>query len=236
MESICRKKSRKVWLLLLIGVCMAFTGMAQEITVQGRVIDSQGEPIIGANIIPKGITGGTMTDIDGKFKINVPGSAVLVVSYIGYNSQEIPVENRTQITVVLQENAIALNEVVAIGYGMVKKSDATGSLTVVKPDEVSSGLATSVQDLLVGQTPGVVVTLNGGRPEGSGDIRIRGGSSLNATNDPLIVIDGVPIDNSGVTGMNNSLSMISPDNIETFTILKDASATAILWFEGFRMA
>ncbi len=227
MESICRKKSRKVWLLLLIGVCMAFTGMAQEITVQGRVIDSQGEPIIGANIIPKGITGGTMTDIDGKFKINVPGSAVLVVSYIGYNSQEIPVENRTQITVVLQENAIALNEVVAIGYGMVKKSDATGSLTVVKPDEVSSGLATSVQDLLVGQTPGVVVTLNGGRPEGSGDIRIRGGSSLNATNDPLIVIDGVPIDNSGVTGMNNSLSMISPDNIETFTILKDASATAI---------
>ena len=127
----------------------------------------------------------------------------------------------------MQENAVALQEVVAIGYGTVRKSDATGSVTLVKPDEINAGLATSAQDLLVGKTPGVVVTLNGGKPEGGADIRIRGGSSLNATNDPLIVIDGVPVDNSGVTGMSNSLSMISPDNIESFTILKDASATAI---------
>ena len=153
--------------------------------------------------------------------------ATLVVSYLGYNTQEVPVNNRSQITIVLQENAVALQEVVAIGYGTVRKSDATGSVTLVKPDEINAGLATSAQDLLVGKTPGVVVTLNGGKPEGGADIRIRGGSSLNATNDPLIVIDGVPVDNSGVTGMSNSLSMISPDNIESFTILKDASATAI---------
>ena len=153
--------------------------------------------------------------------------ATLVVSYLGYDTQEVPVNNRSQITIVLQENAVALQEVVAIGYGTVRKSDATGSVTLVKPDEINAGLATSAQDLLVGKTPGVVVTLNGGKPEGGADIRIRGGSSLNATNDPLIVIDGVPVDNSGVTGMSNSLSMISPDNIESFTILKDASATAI---------
>ncbi len=116
---------------------------------------------------------------------------------MGYNTQEVPVNNRSQITIVLQENAVALQEVVAIGYGTVRKSDATGSVTLVKPDEINAGLATSAQDLLVGKTPGVVVTLNGGKPEGGADIRIRGGSSLNATNDPLIVIDGVPVDNSG---------------------------------------
>ena len=123
-------------------------------------------------------------------------------------------------------NSEVLGEVVAIGYGTVKKSDATGSVAVVKPDDIEAGLATSVQDMLVGQTPGVVVTTSGG-PEGSGTIRIRGGSSLNASNDPLIVVDGVPLSNDGVQGMGNSLSMIAPDNIESMTILKDASATAI---------
>jgi len=102
----------------------------------------------------------------------------------------------------------------------------------VKPDEINAGLATSAQDLLVGKTPGVVVTLNGGKPEGGADIRIRGGSSHNATNDPLIVIDGVPVDNSGVTGMSNSLSMISPDNIESFTYLERCFGNGHLWVEG----
>ena len=195
--------------------------------VQGTVVDSSGEPVIGANVIVRGSSAGVATDLDGRFRLDVVPDATLVVSYLGYNTQEVPVNNRSQITIVLQENAVALQEVVAIGYGTVRKSDATGSVTLVKPDEINAGLATSAQDLLVGKTPGVVVTLNGGKPEGGADIRIRGGSSLNATNDPLIVIDGVPVDNSGVTGMSNSLSMISPDNIESFTILKDASATAI---------
>jgi len=195
--------------------------------VQGTVVDSSGEPVIGANVIVRGSSAGVATDLDGRFRLDVVPDATLVVSYLGYDTQEVPVNNRSQITIVLQENAVALQEVVAIGYGTVRKSDATGSVTLVKPDEINAGLATSAQDLLVGKTPGVVVTLNGGKPEGGADIRIRGGSSLNATNDPLIVIDGVPVDNSGVTGMSNSLSMISPDNIESFTILKDASATAI---------
>ena len=194
--------------------------------VQGTVVDSSGEPVIGANVIVRGSSAGVATDLDGRFRLDVVPDATLVVSYLGYNTQEVPVNNRSQITIVLQENAVALQEVVAIGYGTVRKSDATGSVTLVKPDEINAGLATSAQDLLVGKTPGVVVTLNGGKPEGGADIRIRGGSSLNATNDPLIVIDGVPVDNSGVTGMSNSLSMISPDNIESFTILNASRAAS----------
>ncbi len=120
-----------------------------------------------------------------------------------------------------------LEEVVAIGYGTVKKEDATGSVSMVKPDEIDAGLATSAQDLLVGKSPGVVVTSGGGDPQAGATIRIRGGSSLNANNDPLIVIDGVPIDNTGVQGMSNPLAMVSPDNVESMTVLKDASATAI---------
>lgn len=213
---------------LLLGLCcLSWSLSAQRMAVQGTVVDSSGEPVIGANVIVRGSSAGVATDLDGRFRLDVVPDATLVVSYLGYNTQEVPVNNRSQITIVLQENAVALQEVVAIGYGTVRKSDATGAVTLVKPDEINAGLATSAQDLLVGKTPGVVVTLNGGKPEGGADIRIRGGSSLNATNDPLIVIDGVPVDNSGVTGMSNSLSMISPDNIESFTILKDASATAI---------
>ena len=169
---------------------------------------------------------GTSTNIDGEYTINVAPDATLVVSYVGYDTQNVPVDGRTSINVTMQENSVMLNEVVAIGYGTVKKSDATGSVAVIKPDEIEAGLATSVQDMLVGQTPGVVVTQAGG-PEGGGTIRIRGGSSLNASNDPLIVVDGVPLSNAGMGGLGNSLGMISPENIESMTILKDASATAI---------
>lgn len=195
--------------------------------LHGNVKDSYGEPVVGANVIVRGTTIGTVTDIDGNYQIEAPKDSTLIFSFVGYIPQNIPIKNRTLISVILEEDVVSLGEVVAIGYGTVKKSDATGAVTQVKPDEINKGMATSAQDLLVGQTPGVVVTLTGGKPEAGGEIRIRGGSSLNATNDPLIVIDGVPVDNSGVTGMSNPLSMIPPDNIESFTILKDASATAI---------
>ena len=145
---------------------------------------------------------------------------------MGYDPQTVAVNGQTTINVTMKENSVILNEVVAIGYGTVKKSDATGSVAVIKPDEVEAGLATSVQDMLVGQTPGVVVTQSGG-PEGAANIRIRGGSSLSASNDPLIVLDGVPLSANSVQGMSNPLAMISPDNIESMTVLKDASATAI---------
>ena len=210
--------------VLVLG--LALPGFAQKITVHGYVDDDLGEPLIGATVMEKGTTNGTATDIDGNFTLNVAPDAILLVSYVGYDPMEVPVNGQTEIKITMQQNAQMLAETVVIGYGSVKKSDATGSVSVVKPDEIEAGLATSVQDMLVGQTPGVVVTTAGG-PEGSATIRIRGGSSLNASNDPLIVVDGVPLSNSGVQGMGNSLSMINPENVESMTVLKDASATAI---------
>lgn len=226
MKNICYQMNRKVWLALLMTLCLSFPALAQKITVSGTVTDNQGEPLIGASVLAQGSTNGVATDIDGKYHIEVSADGTLVFSYVGFDTQTVAVNNRTTIDVSLQENSIALNEVVAIGYGVVKKSDATGSVAVIKPDEVEAGMSTSVQDMLVGQTPGVVVTTSGG-PEGSANIRIRGGSSLNASNDPLIVIDGVPLDNGGVQGMSNPLAMVNPNNVESMTVLKDASATAI---------
>ena len=214
------------FLFLMVGLLCAIGANAQSITVRGTVVDPSGEPLIGASILAEGTSVGTAPDIDGNYAINVNPDATLVFSYVGYDPQSVAVKGRTTIDVTMKENSVMLNEVVAIGYGVVKKSDATGSVAVVKPDEIEAGLATSVQDMLVGQTPGVVVTTAGG-PEGGASIRVRGGSSLNASNDPLIVLDGVPLDNGGVQGMGNPLAMISPENIESMTILKDASATAI---------
>lgn len=216
----------KKFLFLMVGLLMAIGVNAQSITVSGTVTDPQGEPLIGASVLAEGTTTGASTDIDGNYTIKVAPNAVLVVSYVGYDTQRVPVEGRTSVNVEMKENSVMLNEVVAIGYGTVKKQDATGSVAVVKPDEIEAGLATSVQDMLVGQTPGVVVTTAGG-PEGKADIRIRGGASLSANNDPLIVIDGVPLQSGSTLGMSNPLAMISPENIESMTILKDASATAI---------
>ena len=226
MKNICLQMNRKVLLSAILSLFVALPVLAQKITVQGTVVDTTGEPLIGASVIPAGTTTGTATDFDGSFTISVDPNATLTVSYVGYEPQSVAVAGRTNITIELKESGVLLNEVVAIGYGTVKKDDATGSVATVKPNDIEAGLATSVQDMLVGQTPGVVVTTEAG-PEGRGTIRIRGGSSLNAKSDPLIVVDGVPLDNGGVQGMGNALSMIAPDNVESMTILKDASATAI---------
>lgn len=214
--------------ILLAAAILAMTPvvLAQNITVSGTVTDNTGEPLIGATVMEVGAKGAAVTDIDGVYHIQVPADASLTFSYVGYLAQTIEVQGRTTINVELQENSIMLNEVVAIGYGSVKKSDATGSVAVIKPDDIDAGLATSFQDMLVGQTPGLVVTTAGG-PEGNATMRIRGGSSLSASNDPLIVVDGVPLSNDGVQGMSNQFAMISPENVETITVLKDASATAI---------
>ncbi len=226
MQNICLQMTRKALIALTMVLVCALPALAQKITVSGTVYDPEGEPAISASVVVQGETTGVVTDFDGNYTIAVDANGTLVFSYIGCETQAIAVEGRTNIDVNFASNAVALQEVVAVGYGVVKKSDATGSVAVVKPDDIEAGLATSVQDMLVGQTPGVVVTTSGG-PEGSANIRIRGGSSLNANNDPLIVIDGVPLDNNGVQGMGNPLSMVSPDNVESMTILKDASATAI---------
>ncbi len=228
MKNICIQMNRKAWLTLIAVFCLAFPALAQKITVTGTVLEPEGEPAIGASITVQGQPGyGVMTDIDGNYRIEVASDAVLVFSYVGYTTQEIPVEGRSTIDVTLVTNSAILDEVVVVGYGTVKKSDATGSVAVIKPDEIEAGLATSANDLLVGASPGVVVTTNGGNPTGGATIRIRGGASLSANNDPLIVIDGVPMNNQDMAGGTNALTMISPDNIESMTILKDASATAI---------
>lgn len=226
MKNICHQMTRKVWLAALLTLCFSFPALAQKITVSGTVIDPEGEPLIGASVLVKGETLGTATNIDGEYTISVPSDGILVFSYVGYDTQEIPVNGQTTLNVSMKENSLMLDEVVAIGYGTVKKSDATGSVATVKPSEIEAGLATSAQDLLVGASPGVVVTTSGNPSEG-GNIQIRGGASLAASNDPLIVIDGVPMDTKGVVGSSNPLSLISPESVESMTILKDASATAI---------
>ena len=226
MQNICFRMTRKALLAFALLLACALPALAQKITVTGTVYEPEGEPALGASVVVAGETMGVVTDFDGNYSIQVDPDGSLTYSYIGCESQTIAVDGRTHIDVHLTANAVALQEVVAIGYGVVRKQDATGSVSVVKPDEIEAGLATSVQDMLVGQTPGVVVTSAGG-PEGGAQIRIRGEASLSANNDPLVVIDGVPLSNDGVQGMGNSLAMISPENIESMTILKDASATAI---------
>ena len=227
MKNICFQMNRKAWIVVVMVLCLSFPALAQKITVTGTVTDKSGEPLIGASVLAKGTQQGTAIDFDGVYHIDVDANATLVFSYVGYDTQSVPVNGRTTVDVVMQENSVVLNEVVAIGYGTVKKSDATGAVSAIKPDEVQAGLATSAQDLLVGRSPGVVVTTAGGQPEGKANIQIRGGASLSASNEPLIVIDGVPMDTQGTKGSSNPMSLVNPESIESMTILKDASATAI---------
>ena len=228
MKNICFHLNRKLWLTLVMVLSVTLPALAQKITVHGYVDDEFGEALIGATVMEKGTSNGTSTDIDGNFTLNVAPDATLVVSYVGYDPMEVAVNGQTNIKITMKENAATqLTEAVVIGYGSVKKSDATGSVSVIKPDEIDAGISTSAQDLLVGASPGVVVTTDGGNPTGGATIRIRGGSSLSATNDPLIVIDGVPMTNQGQGGGMSALTMVNPNDIESMTVLKDASATAI---------
>lgn len=212
-------------LLLLIGVFVSADMFAQQINVKGLVKDATGEPIIGANVIVKGTTTGTITDFDGRFQLDVNRGSTLIFSFVGYQPQEL--QATANMNVILQDDSKMLEDVVVIGYGQVKKNDATGAVTAINADKLTKGMATSASDLLVGKAAGVSVVTDGGAPGSAATIRIRGGSSMSASNDPLIVIDGVPVDNSGIKGMANPLSSIHPNDIASFTILKDASATAI---------
>ncbi len=213
-------------LLMMFGISVLLN--AQQISVTGVVKDATtGDPIIGANILERGTTNGTITNFDGQFVLSVSSKSTLVVKYVGYTPVEIAVNGKTNLVIQMKEDAIAIGEVMVIGYGTVKKNDATGSVTAIKPDKLNKGLTTNAQDMIMGKVAGVSVTTGGGTPGGGATIRIRGGSSLNASNDPLIVIDGLPMDNNGIKGVANPLSAINPNDIESFTVLKDASATAI---------
>ncbi|OHX68401.1 SusC/RagA family TonB-linked outer membrane protein [Flammeovirga pacifica] len=223
--SINSTKQFAATMLLLLFSLVTF---AQERAISGTVVDENGDTLPGVAVLVKGTTKGGTTDFDGKFKVTLAdGEDVLVVSYIGYKSQEIVVGTSTNIDVAMEVDAEQLEEVVVIGYGSVKKEDATGSVQAITASDFNQGAITSPQDLLNGKVAGVQMTSSGGAPGAGSTIRIRGGSSLSASNDPLIVIDGVPIDNEGVSGMQNPLNTVNPNDIETFTVLKDASATAI---------
>lgn len=211
-------------LSLLLGLFLSVGAFAQN-DVKGIVKDASGEPIIGATIRVVGQDGGAITDFDGNFTIKAAPGAKIQVSYIGYKTVELPVS--ANMVVTLQDDTQLLSDVVVIGYGRAKKEDLTGSVTAIKPDEMSKGITSSASDMLVGKVAGVDVITAGGSPGSGAQIRIRGGSSLNASNDPLLVVDGLTIDNNTATGMSNVMAMINPNDIETFTVLKDASATAI---------
>ena len=200
-----------------------------QTTVSGLVIDSNREPVIGATVLVKGTSTGTATDFEGRFTVKAPNeNSMLVISYVGCETREVAANSpELQNGIVLRENAQNLDEVVVIGYGSVKKSDATGSVIAIKPDEFNKGNRVTAQDALVGKVAGVNVVTGSGAPGSGATIRVRSGASLSASNDPLIVIDGVPVDNSTIEGASNIIGSINPDDIETFTVLKDASATAI---------
>ena len=232
MKENCRKMNLKdyrtrIFMFAVLILCYSFSH-AQSRTITGSVIDkSSGEAMPGVTVVIKGTTSGGITDMAGSFSIKAESGQTLVFSFIGYNTQEYLLANEGVVNIQLASTLQDIDEVVVIGYGTVKKEDATGSVAAVAADDFQQGAITSPQSLIVGKTPGVVVTTNDGQPGAGATIRIRGGSSLNASNDPLIVIDGLPMDSEEMSGVSNPLSLINPNDIESFSILKDASATAI---------
>lgn len=225
MKTMCRR--HLVCLLMLTLLTLGnITAQTNTVTVKGLVTDINQEPLIGVSVVVKGSTVGTTTDIDGLFSIKVEPNSALIFSYVGFNNKEIKVSSSEDVKIILEEDSKLLDEVVVIGYGSVKKKDMTGSISAIGEKDFAKGVATSPAQLLSGKVAGVQITSNGGRAGGGSRIRIRGGASLNASNDPLIVIDGVPI-SSGLSGSSDPLSMINPNDIESMNILKDASATAI---------
>ena len=239
-----QKRFKSVSLMLLLmglpsGFAMAETAPVETYAVtqqkspcKGTVVDASGEPLTGASVIVKGTTNGAMVDAEGHFSLNaVKPGAILRITFIGYDPQEIRWDGEP-VEVILQEMANNLGEAVVIGYGVAKKNDLSGSVVAIKPDEKNHGLITNAQDMIQGKIAGVSVINGGGAPGEGATIRVRGGSSLNASNDPLIVIDGLAMDNDKRKGSSNILSSINPQDIESFTVLKDASATAIYGSRG----
>jgi len=215
----------------------------QKRQISGIIKDSNNEPIIGANIVEEGTTNGTVTDFNGAFTLMVPEQALLRISYIGYHPQTVTTAGKTIFEVVLIEDTKALEEVVVVGYGTVKKSDLTGSVSSINSNNFNKGSNTSVAQILSGKASGVQITQTSAEPGGGARIRIRGASSVNAANEPLYVIDGLPIDNSPAittSGLyapdnqtpRNPLNTLNPADIESIEILKDASAAAIYGSRG----
>ena len=217
-------------LTLASGLLLTASSFAQSGAIKGQVKDASGEPVMGATITVNGKAVG-ITDMDGNFSVDAAPGTNLTFTYLGMTPQTVKASNGMNIT--MTDDSKSLNEVVVIGYGAVKKSDLTGSVTAIKPDSKNKGVVINPEDMLTGKVAGVSVTSQSGEPGIASQIRVRGGSSLNASNNPLIVVDGIPMDNNSVGGTgSNVLAQINPQDIESFNILKDASATAIYGSRG----
>ena len=228
MNAIFRKFRQRSFLLVALLLMGCLQLLAQTRTIKGVVTDAQnGEALIGATVMVEGDKSGTVTDFDGNFSLQVPSSAKKVkISYIGYIDQVVAISDNMQVK--LESDSKALADVVVIGYGTARKSDLTGSVATVKAKDFNKGLVSSPEQLINGKVSGVQIMSNSGSASAGSTIRVRGGASLNASNDPLIVLDGVPLEQGGISGnSSNFLSMINPSDIESMTVLKDASSTAI---------
>ena len=212
--------------LFLFSVSLA--ALAQNKTITGKIMDSNdGSPLVGATVAAKGTGKAVVTDASGRYSIELPSSVTqLTISYAGFTTIDVSVSGST-VDVRLVSTSASLSDVVVIGYGTTRKKDLTGSVATIGTKDFVKGALTSPEQLITGKVAGVQITSNSGAPGSGSTIRIRGGASLNASNDPLIVIDGMPLDNGGISGQANALALINPNDIENFTILKDASATAI---------
>ncbi len=224
---VIMRKIPRIFLVLLSCMLLSAATMAQN-AVTGKVTDAKdGSPVNGVTVSVRGTTVATQTTADGAFKINVPNNATLVFTYVGFVTQQIAVAGKTVINVSLAQANQQLNEVVVVAYGSRRRGDLTGAVTSVSSKDFQKGNIASSEQLLVGKVPGLEVTTGGGSAGGGSKIRIRSGASLNASNDPLIVIDGVPVESNGIAGSGNYLNTINPNDIESVSILKDASATAL---------
>ena len=249
MAGNCLSKSKRFHLLMLLfisSLMMTQSGLSagfspewrmaslleDDVTITGSVVDENGEPLPGATIAVQGTTRGTVTNLDGNFSITVPESSTLVVSFIGYQAQTIKVTNQTVLNIRLAQDASALEEVVVIGYGTQKKSDLTGSVGSVGEAELNERPSPSLNQALAGRVAGVQVNVNSGRPGGRTNVRIRGFSSINSSNNPLYVVDGVMLPMSNQAQASNAIDYINPNDIVSVEVLKDASSTAIYGSRG----
>ena len=214
--------------LLAIAVPAQVFAQSGKFEVKGVVVDTFGTPVIGATVLEQGTTNGVTTDVNGQFMLKVKsGQSIVSISYIGYLTKELAASSTELQRVVLEEDSAMIDDVVVIGYGTVKKNDLTGSVVAVKAEDINRGAIVSTQDMMQGKVPGLQVIPGDGGPNSGATMRIRGISSLNASSNPLVVIDGIPIANDMGGGMSNPLSMVNANDIESFTVLKDASAAAI---------
>lgn len=215
-------KNMRFYLSMLF-VCISLSIVAQNFTVTGIVKDDLGEPVIGASVLEKGTTNGTITNVDGEFSLSVSGQHPLVISYIGMQTQEVSVKNKKKVEVTLQSSAVALDEVVAIGYATTRKKDLTGSVTSLGSAEIAKVPVTNAAEALTGRMAGVRVTTSDGSPDAEVIIRVRGGGSITGDNSPLYIVDGFPV---------SSINDIPPTDIQSIDVLKDASSSAIYGSQG----